>query len=319
MAIVCERLGLLFVMVPATGCSVVGKLLVDSFDGKYLPEKPIVREGKVVHDRKHNSVAKLLEDGLIDERTLDSYLVVANVRNPYDRFTTYYQRLQGEWTEASLDVRRRYIERRRDQISQREYENLMASLERSRQRLQWRQRVMKRLGFNTWMLATIARFVARRLRRNRRQGDDPQEFLFPMLHGVDVAIRNEMLEQGLNEVLQLLQSGRSIELPRKNVTPGKKQYMEYYSFPVRFLFGRLFAKPLRAFGYSFGRNDPRLASSAGTGKAEARRGAAISEDVRSYRRTVAILSCGEPIRRACPEAVRSPAERGLLSAHRRAT
>src|SRR5690554_2687991 len=98
MAIICEDLKLLFIMPPATGCSVLGGVLQKQFGGRYLPEQDIRSNGRHL-SRKHNSLPQLFEHQVLTVEERDQLLVFATIRNPFDRWVTYYQRLVGEWTE----------------------------------------------------------------------------------------------------------------------------------------------------------------------------------------------------------------------------
>ena len=94
MAIFCPDLNLLFIMVPGTGCSVVGNVLARDFGGQFLPAQDIMENGKVIHQRKHNTVQQIISDGLLEPQRIKQLLVVATVRNPFDHFVTYFQRLK---------------------------------------------------------------------------------------------------------------------------------------------------------------------------------------------------------------------------------
>lgn len=84
MAIICREHRILYIQVPGTGCSVVGQLLVDEFDGQEL-------------GRKRNDVSEIVRKGLCSPDEMREYLVLANIRKPFDRLVTYYQRFRGDW------------------------------------------------------------------------------------------------------------------------------------------------------------------------------------------------------------------------------
>ena len=204
--------------------------------------------------RKHNDVVELIEKGLISEEKLAEYLVVANVRNPFDRMVTYYQRLRGNWTEEYLAWARRDIKRRleRGKISEDEHDRLLADRPRVEKRQRRRIAVIRKVGFNAWLQVTLIRWWFKNLlKRNNVNHNRFVEEFFPMLSYVNVAMRQEHLEQALNEVLQSLGDTESATLPRKNLTPGKKPYTSYYNAPSRFLMRLLFGKQLDYFGYAF--------------------------------------------------------------------
>lgn len=252
MAIVCHDLKLVFIMVPGTGCSVVGKVLTEQFGGEYLPDRDIIQGGRVVHQRKHNSLPQLLRDGLVDKELLNDYTVAATVRNPYDHFVTYYQRLVGDWHENSLGVQRRMVERRRASMTDREYSANIEVLERKSIRADRRRRLLKAAGFNMWLARTVLRSSAKTAKSAEHVDEARRDVLFPMLEGVDVVMRSERLEEGLNELLRSQGADVKVDLPRLNTTPGKKPYTAYYSGLSVRLVEKLFQRQLDEFGYGFG-------------------------------------------------------------------
>lgn len=249
MAIVCRDHKLLFVMVPGTGCSVVGKALQEKLDGRFLPEQPLRRNRHTVLARKHNTVPELAEHDLLREETRDEYLVFASVRNPFDRWVTYYQRYAGDWLEEYEGVARRRIERERKTFDLREEEvcRRRQQLRDRLRRLRWRRRIIRLLRFDGWMITTLIRWAW-----DERGGrGNIARYGFPMLDGVDVAIRQERLNEGLNRILEHRGIDVRIDLPRKNTTGGKTSYTEYYSGPTRQLAEALLGEEMDTFGYTF--------------------------------------------------------------------
>ena len=72
-----------------------------------------------------------------------------------------------------------------------------------------------------------------------------------MLNNVNIALRYEELESGLNYVLEKAGEKRKVNLPRKNITPDKKHYTEYYNLISRKTFFLYFKNELAKFCYSF--------------------------------------------------------------------
>ena len=103
-------------------------------------------------------------------------------------------------------------------------------------------------------MVSVLRRLATDCITNRRLSPDRQTILFPMLNGVDVALRYETLEKGLNYLLSLVGADSEIRLPKKNVTPGKKDYVTYYSRLSRTYVQVVFRKELQAFGYACGKH-----------------------------------------------------------------
>lgn len=250
MAILCPQQKLLFIMVPGTGCSVIGSELQRHLGGVWVPEKDLVENGRIVLRRKHNTVDQMLRAGVLSEQDLQDLLIFATARNPYDRFVTYYQRLVGGWADNYLDWLERSIDREKENLTEREYNVKLRHYARLRERKERRARLIKRVGFNTWLKASLLRW---RFADLRKSGSDVVrvEQAFPMLNRVNIAIRYERLEDGLNEVLQLAGVSQRIDLPHKNATPGKRSYKEYYSASTRLVMQAVLGRELEAFGYGY--------------------------------------------------------------------
>lgn len=234
MAIICREHRLLFIMVPGTGCSVVGRALREKLSGSFLPEEPISRDGYRVQ-RKHNTLPELIEYDLLSKEELEKYCVFASVRNPFDRWVTYYQRYEGEWVDYYEGVVRRRIDGKRENLSDEEVERRFERLEARMNKLRRRQRIIRALGFNAWMMGTFLRWA---LDGSNGKVGGIARYAFPMLEGVDLAIRQERLNEGLNRILEIAGVDCQIDLPKKNTTSGKKPYAEYYAWPTR-EFGKL--------------------------------------------------------------------------------
>ena len=239
MAIICEKLKLIYVQVPATGCSVVSKVLSEEFNGKSL-------------GRKHNDIPELLSSGTITKEELSDYTIAANIRNPYDRLVTYYQRMIGGWTEEYIAWSRRDLKRRleKNELSKEEYDRAIAYRDRKDVIQRRRIRIIKTVGYNQWLPLTLSRWRIRDL--NNTPDNNSLRFtnhLFPMLQHVQYTIRQEMLEKGLNDLLHELGVEKRIELPRKNITPGKKPYKEYYNKLSEWYLRRFYTNELSFFGY----------------------------------------------------------------------
>lgn len=250
MAILCPEHDLLYIRVPATGSSVVTRVLKEELGGISVTERALRKEGEITVPRTHVTVPELLEEGVLSQDEVNSCLVVANVRNPFDRWATYYQRRAGEdWLDYSFGVRRRQIERDRERLdlSSEEYERRQRNLEERRREQKRRGQLMRWVGFNNWMTYTLLRWWWTEGGANRKL----REYAFPMLDGVDVAIRQEQLNEGLNRVLEIAGAGTRVELPEKNTTSGKKPYTEYYSWPTRSLAETLLGNEMEVLGYRF--------------------------------------------------------------------
>ncbi len=245
MAILCKELSLLYVQVPATGCSVVGQVLKRQFGGEDV-------------GRKHDDVPRMVASGVLSSSDVERLLVVANVRNPFDRLVTYYQRLNGAWIDDYFAFRRRDLERRRQRegLSEAEVERARQQILREEERKRRRVRIIQRMGFNTWVAGSAIRW---RLRDRTSDTTRPHPYLhhlFPMLDHVQVVLRQEQLETDFNALLNRLGVEVPVSIPRKNLTPGKKPYTAYYNPLTRRLIEHLYRDDLALMGYRFDGYEP---------------------------------------------------------------
>ena len=251
MAILCREHNLLYIQVPATGSSVVAKVLREKFGGEQVPAQSIRRDGEMVVSGPHCTVPELIAHDVLSRDEIGSCLVAANVRNPFDRWTTYYQRRAGEeWIERSMGSLRRQLEQERDAygLSEQEYERRHRAIDEREKGQKKKGRLMRWVGLNNWMKYTLLRWW---WKGSRDSSQGLGEYAFPMLSGVDVAIRQEQLNEGLNQALKIADMGTRVELPEKNKTRGKKPYTEYYSWTTRLLAEQMLASQMETFGYGF--------------------------------------------------------------------
>lgn len=248
MAILCREHDLLYIRVPATGSSVVARALQEEVGGEPVPERPVRQNGDTVVSKTHCTVSELVTHGVLSRECVDRCLVVANVRNPFDRWTTYYQRRAGgDWIEYSAGVQRRQLARRREKLTDEEYERKRRAINQREQEQKRKGRLMRWLGFNAWMTYTLVRWWW----KGKSRGQELSKYAFPMLGGVDVAIRQEHLNEGVNRVLEIAGVDERVRLPEKNMTSGKQPYTEYYAWSSRALVESMLGSEMRHFGYGF--------------------------------------------------------------------
>ena len=256
MAVLCSSEKLLFIMVPGTGCSVVGNYLIEHFDWQHLPEFDIVFEGKVIVDKKHNTISELLEHGLLTPELMSNYFSFATVRNPYDRLVTYYQRFVGGWMEEYFKwTNREYVrlESKLNTNQLQEWRKWQVKMIKVKKR---RIKLAKLFGFNMWFIFTIIKW---RLKGYSNASDSFFNFLFPMLNGVKYVIRYEKLPEGLDHVLLANEIDHCVDLPVANQTHGKHHYTTYYNWVSKLIGSYVMKKALRDVGYDFnGPIDSRL-------------------------------------------------------------
>ena len=223
MAILCRDIGLLFLQAPHTGSTSLGTLFREDFGGvKLLEDRVRDERGRIVLRQKHQTLAQLLEAGLITPEEREGLLVVVGVRNPFDLVLTEYAR-------------------------NREAGAISA----------W-QRLLRRLpGVSAdFSPADFERFVARRYapgpvyRLLGRRPFVPQDWTA----GVDHVIRFEAMQAGLDEALRKVGVNEPHLLPHRNPTASRRDrdYRSIYSERAREIVSRAYARELNEHGYTFG-------------------------------------------------------------------
>jgi hypothetical protein len=227
MPVICKDLNLLFIMMPGTGCSVVATVLCEQFGGERLPDK-------------HASVAKIIADGSLTQQQIADLTVFGTVRNPFDRFVTEYTRIAGDWFDdhfSNHSPRSQWIH------------------EKGEKYRKWKRKQQKKArdrGFDWWLMGTIRRYQIRQLIKHPFQYRKMMDLLaYPMTEGVDRLMVYENLEEDLKSVLSDAGADTDFTLPRKNITPGKKDFHEYYSPKSRRFIERTFADALKRYGHTF--------------------------------------------------------------------
>jgi hypothetical protein len=256
MAIICRDYKLLFIQVPATGCSSVSDVLIEKLGGEKLPRTDIMLANKYkLVGEKHNTLKQLVGFNLITQQELKSYLTFGTVRNPFDRFASAYQRYLSSWWEQMITsddpncpanrvgevYRERYVKHVQKQIELAQEEGFEKWLFR---KIALPQRLDTRLksGFKRWLRKQPLLLTKNAVKMN---------IAYPMIDGVDQFIRYEHLEQDFNQILSQIGVTEHIPIPHTNKTPGKKSYQTQYSPEARAIVEQGLANELAAFGYTF--------------------------------------------------------------------
>ncbi len=222
MAILCRDIGLLFLQAPHTGSTSLGTLLREELGGvKLLEERVRDAHGDIVLRQKHQTLAQLLEAGLVTPEERAHLLVVVGVRNPYDLVLTEYARNREAGTISAT------------------------------------QRLLRRLpGVSADFSPTdFERFVARRYapgalyRALGRRPTVPVDWTA----GADHIIRFEAMQEGLDEALRKVGVRDAHPLPHRNPTHSRRDqdYRTLYTPRAREIVARVYARELREHGYAF--------------------------------------------------------------------
>lgn len=221
MAILCRDIGLLFLQAPHTGSTSLGTLLREELGGeKLLEERVRDTRGRIMLRQKHQTLAQLIEAGLITREQREELLVVVGVRNPFDLVLTEYAR-------------------------NREAGAISAP-----------QRLLRRLGVSSdFSAADLERFVARRYAPGRVYRLLGRRPFVPVdwTEGADHIIRFEDMQTGLDEALCRVGVQEPHRLPHRNPTQSRRDrdYRSLYTPRARAIVSRAYARELKLHGYPF--------------------------------------------------------------------
>jgi len=222
MAILCRDIGLLFLQAPHTGSTSLGTLFREDFGGVKLLEDRVRDEGgRIVLRQKHQTLAQLLEAGLITAEERRDLLVVVGVRDPFDLVLTEYARNREAGTISAA------------------------------------QRLIRRLPgiSDDFSAPDFERFVVRRYTPNvfyRMLGRKP---MVPVdwTAGADHIIHFEAMQAGLDEALRKVGVTEPHSLPHRNPTASRRDrdYGAMYTPRSHDIVAHAYARELEQHGYRF--------------------------------------------------------------------
>jgi hypothetical protein len=221
MAILCRDIGLLYLQAPHTGSTSLGTLLREELGGEKLLEDRVRDDrGRILLRQKHQTLAQLIDAGLLSTEQRRELLVVVGVRNPYDLVLTEYARNREAGAVSAP------------------------------------QRLLRRLGLSSdFSSSDIERFAVRRYTPGamyRLLGRVP---FVPVdwTAGTDRIIRFEAMQLGLDEALAAVGVTEPHQLPHRNPTRSRRDqdYRGLYTQRARDVVSRAYARELEQHGYSF--------------------------------------------------------------------
>lgn len=243
-------------MVPGTGCSSIGSVLLHKLGGEYIPKVDIYSNGNKIVCHKHTQISELVKYNLLNVIDLGTYLKFATIRNPFDIFATEYQRIVGDWTENWVKSEKEKEILLEEDKSQRElYFNYLSK---------WAKKAKKNvseMGFEAWLAKRLGipknqNSLIFQIKFQVRKLISPyyKSKAYPLISGVDTIIRFENLEEDFNNILKragVIRQNEWIDIPKTNPTHEKKPYQEYYTPAARALVEKYLARELKIFNYKF--------------------------------------------------------------------
>jgi len=214
-------------MTPRTACTAIGDLLCEHYDGEFVPSEDILdSNGFISVQKKHSTLAELLEHKLLTSEEAKSLLKVAAVRNPFDSLVSLY-----------FKQRLKYQPLVGDPTS---WVNRSPGYAES-------MRYAQAHSFNAWVLKTCYKKIVKRL-LGFRSSMFPEHTL-----GMDVVLRYESIEKDLKDAFSRAGIEWKADIPKVNPTEERanRDYRSLYYWPAAVAVGFAYGHDLRTYGYKF--------------------------------------------------------------------
>lgn len=223
MATLCRDSRLLFIHGRRTGSTAVRDALHEHLGGEEIPaERKLSPDGQRILVGRHSELPVLMQHGLVTPAERARLTVFTAVRNPFDDLVSMWQKNRAI---------------------------VAGTLERPDQ-IMTPARV-RQLGFSA--THTFPEWVGHRWGRQGVAGRFKPHPVASFSHteGVDRVLRFESLEDDFGALLKDIGYEDTIELPRVNVTEGRRHYREYYTKAARRTVEQAWRAELDRYGYSF--------------------------------------------------------------------
>ncbi|MGB7414364.1 MAG: sulfotransferase family 2 domain-containing protein [Thermosynechococcaceae cyanobacterium] len=228
MAIICRSYKILFIMTPRTACSAVGKSLCENLDGVFLPSSEILNDqGNIQIQKKHNTLQQILDNKLLTEEEVNSFLKFTCVRNPFDSLASLYEKKRTKYQPLLSDPTSWVYKVSSGYAKDMEY--------------------CSTHSFDEWIFKKYKpNLIKKTLGRGRRS-------LFgKYTKGIDIIMRFENIQDEFKNVLKEAGITKEVPLLYFNQTDEKTEsYQEYYSEASKRVVEYVFHDDLKLYDYGF--------------------------------------------------------------------
>lgn len=214
-------------MTPRTACTAIGELLCAQYGGEFLPSEDIIdSNGRISVQKKHSTLAELIQHKLLPSEEAKSLLKVAAVRNPFDTLVSLYYKQRLKYQPLLADPN--------------SWVNRAPTYAKN-------MRYAQTHSFNDWLLKKCSRQLAKRL-----FGFPPSMFV-DYTRGVDVVMRFETLETDLNAVFRRIGLPANAQIPAINRTAERtvRDYKDCYTHFAVMAVRLAFRDDFSQYGYAF--------------------------------------------------------------------
>jgi hypothetical protein len=215
-------------MTPRTACTAIGKLLCEHYGGEFVPPEDILdpNNGRISIQKKHSTLAELIEHKLLAPEEAKSLFKIAAVRNPFDTLVSLYFKQRFKY-QPLLEDPDSWVNR-----SPTYARNMKYAREHS---------------FSRWVFRKCCRQLIKRLLGL------PSSMFVEYTKGTDLVMRYESIERDLERVFQKLGVKPKATIPVVNRTDERPQhnYRSYYSKATALAVSVAFRDDIKAYGYEF--------------------------------------------------------------------
>jgi hypothetical protein len=226
MAIICREHNLLFIMTPRTACTAVGTILLSDLNGEFIPPENIVdKQNFFIVQRKHCTLADLMNNGILSQKQSDKLLKFTTVRNPFDNLVSRYEKLHSKY-QPLIDDLDSWVYQVPGFVDNMHY--------------------CQNHSFNRWIQKTYLKTALKRL-----LGGKPSMYQ-KFTEGMDAVLHFENLQNELDQLSASASPRFKLSIPRINPTTQRSaDYRKYYSTASRTLIQFALKDDLKQYGYKF--------------------------------------------------------------------
>jgi len=224
LAIISYKKRFIYLLNPRTASTATGQALRKATEAYFVPARDIEdKQGKIVVPRKHTTIKQLREHEIVPEETLQAFFKFVTVRNPFDSLVSAWSKKVHDYSHL-LDDPDSWVHKSPNYAE----------------------------GLRRAVGSTFAEWIAEQYDHKFKSGRGAS-MNRNFIRDVDHVLRYETLEEDFREVAGHLDMGADIEIPRSNVTKGRRQkdYRSYYDEKTREIVASVFREEIDTLGYEF--------------------------------------------------------------------
>ncbi len=240
MAVICDDLKLLFICVPKTGSTSISQLLIDKFNGRWLPSNHVWDSSgtKIIVDYKHSTLRQLLQYNFLTSEQIQDFKIISFTRNPFDWVVSNYVFRRNCYKKYQRELGKNYLSKISSRIGKvfgkNKYQKVPNWIETRGEKL----KETYKLEFDDYIV--------------KNYYNKKVSVCEKYIQGAKVDIlRMEEMQQNIYRVFEELSIENLPDIKHLNATKNKKSFSSYYSVNSRKIIEEAFENDFERFGYSF--------------------------------------------------------------------